>query len=187
MDSRTSRKERTMMEIEKKFATSNLNQFKVAPVEHFVKEVLKYQYWQTSKALERINYAPLKKISAEFYFNNIMRYLNGGKHTLSKSYVDFIEKYRNIVTPIEPETGSRRYSYQERPSRRKPIVSEIKKEPLVKSLIQNFIYAVRIDNMFMTFGSSGEVKAFTQGYKMANPMANVSEVHINSDAIEVIQ
>ena len=187
MDSRTSRKERTMMEIEKKFATSNLNQFKVAPVEHFVKEVLKYQYWQTSKALERINYAPLKKISAEFYFNNIMRYLNGGKHTLSKSYVDLIEKYRNIVTPIEPETGSRRYSYQERPSRRKPIVSEIKKEPLVKSLIQNFIYAVRIDNMFMTFGSSGEAKAFTQGYKMANPMANVSEVHINSDAIEVIQ
>lgn len=179
-----------MMENEKKFATMDLNQFKVAPREHFVKEILKYREWQTSHALDRINYAPLSKISAEFYFNNVVRYLNGGKHTLSKPYIQLVDEYKDKIVPLEPATGMKRYSFQERPSRSdKPIISsdDIKPLPLVKSLVKSFLYAVRIDNVFMTFNTSSEAKAFTQGYKYANPSADVSEVHIDKDAIEVIQ
>lgn len=176
-----------MMEIERKLSTSDLNQFKVAPMEHFVKEVLKYRLWKTEKALEKMNYAPLKRVTAEFYFNNIIRYFNGGNNTLSKPYKELVEKYR-VICPLEPETGCKRTSFQTRKSKKsEPIVSEVKKEPLVKSLIQSFIYAVKVGNMLMTFNTQSEAKAFQQGYKFANPVAEISELHIDKSAIEVIQ
>lgn len=178
-----------MMEIEKRLASADLSQFKTAPMEHFAREIARYRLWKTKEALSRINYAPLKTVTAEFYFNNAARYLSGGSCVLSKPFKGYLDKYKNIG-PIEPETGCRRGAFSERTKRKsRPIISEElreKRSPL-KNIVQSFIYAVKIGNMLMTFKTSTEAQAFTQGYKMANPIAEVSEVHINSDAIEVVK
>lgn len=182
-----------MMEIEKKLANTDLNQFKTVPQEHLAKEIIRYQLWNAGKALDRINYAPLKRATALFYFHSGIRYLEGGKTYLSEPFKKLLDKYKNnesckIIIPFE---GCERLPKDKRKKSKldEPIipVEKQEKKPLVKSIVETFLYAVKIGNMFLTFNTQKEVDAFTQGFKMANPTANFEQLHINTNAIERIE
>lgn len=176
-----------MMKLENELSKKDLNVFKRTPLEHLIKEIIKYQNWQTEKALEHINYAPLKKATAAFYFNNVIRYLNNKSNSLSIPMKLIIDKFKNVIKLENPEENNKRRVLQLKTNKNKPIISNIKKEPLVKSLIEKFVYAIKIDNMIITFNTENEAKAFIQGYNFALPVnSSLSIITINKKEIEEI-
>lgn len=174
-----------MMKLENELSKKDLNVFKRTPLEHLIKEIIKYQNWQTEKALEHINYAPLKKATAVFYFNNVIRYLNNKSNSLSIPVKLIIDKFKNIIKLENPEENNKRRVLQLKTNKNKPILSNIKKEPIVKSLVEKFVYAVKIDNMIITFNTENEAKAFIQGYNFTLPVnSSLNIITINKKEIE---
>ena len=68
-----------MMDIEKKLAKTDLNQFKTEPLKQLVKQIYKHQNFKTRVILEKINRANYSEHTVALYINKIKQYLKTGK------------------------------------------------------------------------------------------------------------
>ena len=189
-----------MMKLEEKLAKTDLNVFKMRPLEHLAKEIARYKDWTTPSALDRINFATLSRNTANFYFDNGVRYLNGQACTLSKPMKEYLDKYSKEVTPLRPSEQNRRKfrttnphkrNFAFKPKEEKPVeIKEIPfktpKEEKVESqkLVFKFLYGVINNNMIVTFNTESEAQAFMQGYKLMNSQAELKIIHIDENIMK---
>lgn len=187
-----------MITLEKQLAKTDLNVFKMRPLEHLAKEIARYKDWTTPSALDRINFATLSRNTAGFYFDNGVRYLNGQSCTLSKPMKEYLDKYSKEVTPLRPSEQNRRKSRITNPINRLKANQTIRKEiqipretitqsvqeipvqiEIKQEITSKFLYGVVSNNMIVTFKTESEAQAFMQGYKLMNSQAELKIIHID--------
>ena len=181
------------MEIEKKLAQTNLNQFKEVPMRVFAKACIEYQDFKTSAALMKFNWFGKSRMTCQTYFNAGVTYIKTGKclnRILPKELKLYIDEFiaKGSYKALIPNENEKRGEF---PKRKKHIekfeVPIRRKISQPKAIIQSFLYGVKIANMLLTFNSEKEVNAFEQGYKLTNPNVNIQKVHINVDAISEVE
>lgn len=181
-----------MMELEEKLAKTDLNVFKMKPLEHLAKEIVRYQLFKTEVALSHINYATLSKSTAIYYFNNAVRYLNGKANSLSKPFRANLDKFSKEYTPLRPKEEDKRQDYSLRTNHKttkpdivKPDIIENIPEP--KRITEEIIYGVVFNNVIVTYDTAKELNAFKQGVKFADNSIKMKEIHLNKNLLDCIQ
>jgi len=184
-----------MMELEEKLAKTDLNVFKMKPLEHFAKEIVRYQLFKTEVALSHINYATLSKSTAIYYFNNAVRYLNGKANSLSKPFRANLDRFSKEYTPLRPKEEDKRQDYSLRTNKPtetdniKPDIIKNIPEPTLqlKRITEEIIYGIVFNNVIVTYDTEKELKAFKQGVKFVDNSIKMKEICLNKNLLDCIQ
>ena len=186
------------MLLEKKLAETDLSKYVKSPREKFVVAVLQYRNWKTNYALDIIKPKwenMFTRITATFYFNEIIRYANSGISILSLDYKCLIDKNKSVeAIPVKNENQSRRIlkttkknkSEIDVPVKRKPV--EIVAKPKKTDIVEKFLYGIRFNGCcLITFENEREQEMFLRGLEMADIIKAYRKVHIKTDAITEVE
>ena len=164
--------------VEKKFNVidSDLSKYAISPKEKFVAEVCKYRNYKRKYVLDKTQ--PLwsqiySKITAEFYYAEIIRYINSGFTVLSMKYKTMIDKYKDI-TPIPVDSEENR----------REVKKEVVKLPIDTHTTEKFCYGIKFNGCCMiSFDTEREQEMFIKGLEMSNVIKDYKKIHIKPDAI----
>ena len=178
-----------MMEIEKKFATTDLSELKDAPLKLFAKHCVQYQDFKTNVALQKFNckILGLKESTIKLFFDGALSYIKYGVKTngVKRKLFNFIDEIINTnqFVPLTPSLADKRRQLTRNKSKKYEInVPVIKKEQ--PKLIEKFVYGIRKDNTIMLFDTEREQNAFIQGYKFANGIDDLKKIILDKELIE---
>ena len=117
------------MDIEKKLAKTDLNQFKQDPLKLLIKQLYKYQDFKFKKALSQINTMNFKESTVYEYYRNVRRYLRDGvKQRGFKTIYAYIDELKNSgLTPLRPSKEDACINYARRVT--PPTTTPVKVEP----------------------------------------------------------
>lgn len=189
------------MLLEKKLAETDLTKYVKSPREQFVVAVLQYRNFKTNFALDLIK--PkwenlFSRMTATFYFNEIIRYINTGMSILSLDYKCLIDKHKSIETiPVKNDNQARRVlkarqkdkTKIEVPVKRKDIAQlEIINNVKKHDVVEKFVYGIKFNGCcLITFENEHEQEMFLKGMEMANIIKDYKRVHVKSDAITEVE
>lgn len=189
------------MLLEKKLAETDLTKYVKSPREQFVVAVLRYRNFKTNYALDLIK--PkwenlFSRMTATFYFNEIIRYINTGMSILSLEYKCLIDKHKSIETiPVKNDNQARRVLKArqkskpkfEVPVKRKDIEQlEIIKNSSKHEVVEKFVYGIRFNGCcIITFENEREQEMFLKGLEMASIIKDYKKVHVKNDAITEVE
>lgn len=166
-----------MMELEKRLASTDLNQFKEAPKQIMAKEILRYRNFTPKAALSKMNRVAYSDSTLISYLNQGFRYLETGyvqPHKGFEPIAQYIDQYKNRISALTPSEADRRIKRKRwgkgSGARRIPTC---KKQQAVaqQSVTESFVYMVQIDgfNRAHIFTTEKECNAFVDGVKAAAP------------------
>ena len=146
------------MAIEKKFASSDLSNFRQDTFDHVVKELYRHQNFKFSVVIKRINRCGLKESSLRCYHSALNVYLRENKKRAfaSRRFYEIIDELRNtcceVLTPSEQD---KRVQY-----------AQIKyKKPTEKVEKPTDTFGVKLEGVIKIFGQEAECDGYMACYK----------------------
>lgn len=166
-----------MMQIEEKFSKTDLSPFKDTKEKMMAKNIIQYQDYKTSIAIDKMNCIGYADNTIKAMFNCGVSYLKTGKtNSIINSIIPYIEELKGRYVALKPKDSERRITYTKRI--RKP--AKVVEQPVEtkKTITETFTYGLEIDGKIQLFKSEDERTGYLRAVSDCNHKANIKLCHV---------
>lgn len=176
------------MDIEKKLAKTDLNQFKQEPFKLLVKQLYKYQDFKTSVILNKINKLTYKDATIRVYVAAMRKYLKTGVEDCNaRSLYDIIDELKATHTPIlTPSASERHKSYKPRkqkPAKPSPAPVPVEPPKYIEKIPPQ--YGVKSGDWIKLFSTKEMALGYIECYKVIGDGKPVELVTVDLEVVEL--
>lgn len=175
-----------MMNIEKKLAQTDLNQFKTEPLRQLIKQIYKYQKFKSSVILNKINRANYSETTVKLYINKIKQYLKTGVkvHSTPANVYNILEELKAVHAPIlTPSESEKAKVYKTRKQKVSEPIKTVEPPRYIEKIPPQ--YGVMCENKIVLQPSKEMALGYLECYKIIGDGKAVKLVTIDIEEIEV--
>lgn len=175
------------MDIEKKLAQTDLNQFKQEPLKLLVKQLYKYQDFKGIVILDKINKLTYKDSTIKVYIDAMRKYLKDGTRisTTSRIY-EIIDELKANHTPIlTPSAKEKRVEYKFRKQKlvTPPVPVLVEPPKYIEKIPPQ--YGVKCENRIILQPTKEMALGYIECYKVIGDGKPVELVTVDLEAVEL--